>query len=71
MLNGFAIITFFIWILTGAAILCIGVPRPDTTQNLAVLGGATLLSLGLVTLALALKSAWVTKQNYKKWRNGH
>jgi hypothetical protein len=52
----------------GAAVLYGGVSKPDTNQILTVLGGAALLSLGLVTICVVLKNKWEWRRNYRKYR---
>jgi len=68
MLGNFAIAASSICLLLGAVLLYVGVSKPDTNENLTVLGGAALLSLGLITICLAVKNKWVWRQNYKKYR---
>ena len=68
MLDNLTIATSSICLLIGAVLLQDGVSKPDTNQIVRVLGGAALLSLGLITLLLVVKRKLEWRQNYKKYR---
>ena len=70
MLDNFAIAASSICVLIGSVLLYVGFSQPDSNQNLTMLTGAALVSLGLITLGGALKNKWTWKKNYKKWRQG-
>ena len=68
MLDNLGIAIASICLFLGAALLYVGVSKPDTNQILTVLGGAALLSLGLITICLVLKNKWEWRRNYRKYR---
>jgi hypothetical protein len=68
MLDNLGIAIASICLLLGAALLYVGVSKPDTNQILTVLGGAAALSVGLITIWLVLKSKWEWRRNYRKYR---
>ena len=68
MLDNLGIAIASICLLIGAVLVDVAVTKPDTNQNLTVLGGAALLSLGLLSICLALKNKWARRQNHKKYR---
>jgi hypothetical protein len=70
MLDGLALLTSFLFLCTGAIVLFGDVSKLDMSQNVALFGGATLMSVGLVTLVFTVRSTWVARQNLRKWRNG-
>jgi hypothetical protein len=53
MLDNLGIAIASICLFLGAAVVYVGVSKPDTNQILTVLGGAALLSLGLSPSALS------------------
>jgi hypothetical protein len=52
-------------LLVGAFLLYSPISGPDTNQVARLLGGATLVSLGLVTTLLTVKDWLVWKRHYK------
>lgn len=67
MLDNLGIVASSLCLLLGAVLLYVGV---DASQILTVLGGAVVLTLGLVSISLVLKNKWEWRRNYKKYRKG-
>lgn len=59
-----------IFLLGGAMLLHHGVSTGDASQTAAIIGGATLLSLGSVVAWKVLKNWWEWRKEYRKYRNG-
>ena len=70
MLDNLAIAIASICLVLGAVLLYVGLSKPDANQILIVLGGAAVLSLGLISISLVLKNKWEWRRNYKKYREG-
>ena len=70
MLDNLGIAASTLCLLLGAVLLYVGVSKADTSQILTVLGGAAVLSLGLITGWLALKNKLEWRRHYKKYREG-
>ena len=70
MLDNLGIVASSLCLLLGAVLLYVGVSKADTNQILIVLGGAAVLSLGLITVWLAVKNKLEWRRNYKKYREG-
>ena len=70
MLDNLGIAIASICLVLGAVLLYDGLSKPDANQAPILIGGAALLSLGLTTICLILKSKLEWRRNYKKWREG-
>ncbi len=70
MLSNLAIAFASLCLLVGAVGIYNGVSTPRANE-LLVLGGATLASIGLTTLAFVVKSKLEWRRNYKKYREYH
>jgi membrane protease YdiL (CAAX protease family) len=68
MLDNLGIAIASVCLVLGGVLLNLGLTKPDAYQFLTVLGGATLLSLGLISIWLALKRKWEWRKEYKKYR---
>jgi hypothetical protein len=68
MLHNFGFIAASVCLLLGAVLLYDGISRPDAIQALRVIGGAVLLSLGLFTIWLVLKTKLEWRRNYRSWK---
>ena len=67
MLDNLGIVASSLCLLLGAVLLSVGV---DASQILTVLGGAAVLSLGLISISLVLKNKWEWRRRYRKYRKG-
>jgi len=70
MLDNLGFAAGSISLLLGAVLLNEGVYKPDASQALREVGAAALLSLGLTTTWLVLKSKLEWRRSYKKYREG-
>jgi hypothetical protein len=66
MLDDFAIAASPLLLVLGGALLYVGDAAPYQSQNMSLLGGATLLTFGLFVMGMALKNKWAARQNYKR-----
>jgi len=58
----------FLFLVLGAALLNDGLSTSDVAQTGKILGGASFLSLGLVTLWFGIKNWWKWRTVYKEYR---
>jgi hypothetical protein len=65
MLNKLAVTAAVIFLLIGSIILYGPISGPDTNQTGRILGGATLVSFGLMTLSLVFKDWLHWRRHYK------
>jgi len=70
MLDELGLFFGVIFLLAGAVLLYKGVSNADASQTAAVIGGATFLSLGSVLMWNVLKNWWVSRKEYRRYRNG-
>lgn len=72
MLNKLVVTSAVLFLLTGGVLLFGPVSDLDTNQTGRLLGGATLVSLGLLTIVLVVKDWLDWRKHYKnpRWR-GH
>jgi len=59
----------FLFLIAGAVLLSNGFSTSDPSQTAKVIGGATFLSLGLVSLWFGVKNWWKWRTVYKESRN--
>ena len=57
----------FLFFVIGAALLYDGVSTSDLTQTAKIIGGASFLSLGLVSLWIGVKNWWKGRTDYKEY----
>jgi len=58
-----------LFLIAGAVLLSDSFSTSDPTQTAKVIGGATFLSLGLVSLWFGMKNWWKWRSVYKESRN--
>jgi uncharacterized membrane protein len=56
-----------LFFVIGAALLYDGVSTSDLTQTAKIIGGASFLSLGLVSLWIGVKNWWKERTDYKEY----
>jgi chemotaxis receptor (MCP) glutamine deamidase CheD len=69
MLNTIVPLLAFLFFVVGAALLNEGMSASGLTQTAKIIGGASLLSLGSVTLWVGVKNWWKSRIVYKEYRN--
>ncbi len=65
MLNKLGVAAAVLFLLVGAILLYDPFSGADTNQTGRIIGGATLVSLGLMTLSLVGKDWWHWRRHYK------
>lgn len=58
----------FLFLVVGSVLLFDDLSISDVTQTGAIIGGATFLSLGLITLWIGVKNWWKSKITYREYR---
>jgi len=56
------------FLIAGAILLYNGMSNADASQSAAVIGGATLLSLGSVLMGTFLRNWWEWRKEYREYR---
>ena len=59
-----------VFLIIGGVLLYNGTSNADASQSAAVIGGATLLSLGSVVTWTLVKNWWEWRREYRKFRDG-
>jgi cytochrome c biogenesis protein CcdA len=69
MRDHFGIFFSAVFLVVGAGILYDGIASNDANQSARVIAGAAILTLGLTTMRLIVKSWWRERKAYREWRN--
>jgi len=70
MLDNIGFFIGLIFLIAGAVLLYSGASSADPSQSGEMIGGATLLSLGLIVMGTVLRNRWEWRKEYRRYRNG-